>query len=271
MVDPHHPDASEDEIKDLEHDGVTFEVEEPSMEAGKTVRHKGVYILPNLFTTGALFSAFYAIIAAMNLLWEPACIAIFAAMILDGLDGRVARMTNTQSAFGAEYDSLSDCVAFGVAPALVVYAWSLSSLGKIGWMVAFIYTACAALRLARFNVQIDTADKRYFTGLPSPSAAAVVTGLVWAASDFELNGKEHWVAIIAAAITAMSGLLMVSNFKYNSFKEIDFHGRVPFVAILIIVFIFAIVFTDPPRVLWLVAMSFAVSGPVLAVRRRNPS
>ncbi|HET8705675.1 MAG TPA: CDP-diacylglycerol--serine O-phosphatidyltransferase [Pseudomonadales bacterium] len=268
MVDPKNNESHDDDVK--EHDGVTFEVEEPSIEAGKPVRHKGVYILPNLFTTGALFSAFYAIIAAMNHLWEPACIAIFAAMILDGLDGRVARLTNTQSAFGAEYDSLSDCVAFGVAPALVVYAWSLSVLGKIGWMVAFIYAACAALRLARFNVQIDTADKRFFTGLPSPSAAAVVTGLVWAASDFDLNGQDHWVALIAAAITAMAGLLMVSNFKYNSFKEIDFHGRVPFVAILIIVFIFAIVFTDPPRVLWLVAMSYAVSGPLLSLRRKSP-
>jgi len=267
MVDPKPNDPQDDDLK--EHDGVTFEVVEPSIEAGKPVRHKGVYILPNLFTTGALFSAFYAIIAAMNQLWGPACIAIFAAMILDGLDGRVARLTNTQSAFGAEYDSLSDCVAFGVAPALVVYSWSLSTLGKVGWMVAFVYAACAALRLARFNVQLDVADKRYFTGLPSPSAAAVVTGLVWAASDFNMDGKEHWVALIAAAITAMAGLLMVSNFKYDSFKQIDFHGRVPFVAILIIVLSFAVVFIDPPRVLWLVALGYAVSGPILALNRKK--
>lgn len=241
-------------------DGMTFEVVEEEIQGGRGVRHKGIYLLPNLFTTGALFSGFYGIVAAMNGMFEQAAIAIFVSMIFDGLDGRVARMTNTQSAFGAEYDSLADCISFGAAPALVSYSWALSSLGKVGWMICFVYMACAALRLARFNVQLDTADKRYFTGLPSPSAAAVIAGMVWAGADFGVAGED--VSIIAAALTLFSGVMMVSNLKYNSFKEIDFRGRVPFVAILIVVLAFAVISTDPSRVLLGLFLVYALSGPV---------
>lgn len=250
-----------------EHEGVTFEVVEgEELVGGKKIRRKGVYLLPNLFTTGALFSGFYAIVAAMNGMFEQSAIAVFVAMILDGLDGRVARMTNTQSEFGAQYDSLSDCISFGVAPALVSYAWSLSSMGKIGWMVAFVYAACAALRLARFNVQIDTADKRYFTGLPSPAAAAVVAGMVWFGSDHQLEG--HSIDIVAALITAFAAVMMVSNVKYNSFKELDFKGRVPFVAILVVVLVLAVVASYPSGVLLAIFLLYAVSGPLMALRRK---
>ena len=248
-------------------DGVTFEVVEEEVQGGKSVRHRGVYLLPNLFTTGALFSGFYAIVAAMNQDFEPAAIAIFVSMIFDGLDGRVARMTNTQSAFGAEYDSLADCISFGAAPALVSYSWALHSLGKVGWMIGFVYMACAALRLARFNVELDVADKRYFTGLPSPSAAALVAGMVWAGHDWGIAGTD--VVIPAALLTAYAAVMMVSNVKFNSFKEIDFKGRVPFVAILVVVLAIAVIFSDPSRVLLGVFLLYSLSGPVSAVLQRG--
>ncbi|MGB1061589.1 MAG: CDP-diacylglycerol--serine O-phosphatidyltransferase, partial [Ketobacter sp.] len=200
-------------------------------------------------------------------MFEQSAIAVFVAMILDGLDGRVARMTNTQSEFGAQYDSLSDCISFGVAPALVSYSWSLSSLGKIGWMVAFVFAACAALRLARFNVQIDTADKRYFTGLPSPAAAAVVAGMVWFGTEHGLDGQS--IAIVAALITAFAAVMMVSNIKYNSFKELDFKGRVPFVAILVVVLVLAVIASYPAGVLLAIFLVYALSGPLLFFRRKK--
>ena len=257
---PQQSDAPEQ--SEFEDYGVTFEVVEgEELVGGKKIRRKGVYLLPNLFTTGALFSGFYAIVAAMNGLFEQSAIAVFVAMILDGLDGRVARMTNTQSEFGAQYDSLSDCISFGVAPALVSYSWSLSSLGKIGWMVAFVFAACAALRLARFNVQIDTADKRYFTGLPSPAAAAVVAGMVWFGTENGFDGSA--VAGIAALITAFAAVMMVSNVKYNSFKELDFKGRVPFVAILVVVLVLAVVASYPAGMLLAIFLIYAISGPLL--------
>lgn len=257
---------------EIDHDesGVTFEVVEGGIEGGKRVRHKGVYLLPNLFTTGALFAGFYAIVAATNGAYEPAAIAIFVSMIFDGLDGRVARLTNTQSEFGAQYDSLSDCISFGVAPALVAYAWALNSLGKIGWMVAFIYAACAALRLARFNVQIETADKRYFTGLPSPSAAALVAGMVWLGSSAQIDTDSALVAISAALVTAFAAAMMVSNVRYNSFKEFDVKGRVPFFVILVIVLAMAVISTYPEGVLWAIFLVYALSGPVGALRFRKP-
>ena len=227
---------------------------------------RGIYLLPNLFTTASLFSGFYAIVAAMNGHFENAAVAIFISMILDGLDGRVARMTNTQSEFGAEYDSLADCISFGAAPALVSYSWSLQYLGKVGWMIGFIYMACAALRLARFNVQADTADSRYFTGLPSPAAGAVVAGMVWAANDLGINGED--VSIIAAIITAFAAVMMVVNIKFNSFKEFDLKGRVPFIVILVIVLVFAVIATYPSGVLLAVFMLYALSGPLLAFKRR---
>ncbi|MCL6417325.1 CDP-diacylglycerol--serine O-phosphatidyltransferase [Aestuariirhabdus sp. Z084] len=239
-------------------------------ENGQRVQHRGVYLLPNLFTTAALFCGFYAVIAATKGAFEPAAIAIFVAMVLDGLDGRVARLTNTQSAFGAEYDSLSDMVSFGVAPAVVAYSWALEGLGKLGWVVAFIYAAGAALRLARFNTQIETADKRFFTGLPSPAAAAVVAGMVWSFSAFS---GEHslWLSLLAMVVTASAGVMMVTNIRFHSFKDLDLKGRVPFVFILVVVLVFAVVAYDPPRVLWGVFVVYTLSGPLMAVMRWGDS
>jgi CDP-diacylglycerol---serine O-phosphatidyltransferase len=233
--------------------------------ARQGVRHKGVYLLPNLITTGAMFAGFYAIVAAMNGHFEAAAIAIIVAGILDGLDGSVARMTNTQSKFGAEYDSLSDCVAFGVAPGLVAYSWALTDLGKLGWAAAFIYVACAALRLARFNVQVETSDKRYFTGLPSPSAAGLVATMVWLGAAKGIDG--HDVAYLVAFVTASAGLLMVSSVRYQSFKEYHI-GRVPVRALLGVIIAFAIIVLDPPLVLLAVGVIYAGSGVVLDLIRR---
>ena len=245
-------------------------IEEGHDAEGRKVRHRGIYLLPNLFTTANLFAGFYAIVNAMNGNFYVAAAAVFVAMVLDGIDGRVARLTNTQSAFGAEYDSLSDMVAFGVAPALLAFEWALGSLGKVGWMVAFIYVAGAALRLARFNTQIGSTDKRYFIGLASPAAAGVVAGTVWAFSDFGIKGSN--MAFVVAILVAAAGMLMVSNIKYNSFKDLDLKGRVPFVAILVVVLLFAVVFSDPPRILLIIFLVYAVSGPVqylLRMRRQK--
>ena len=231
----------------------------------KRMRGRGIYLLPNLFTTAALFAGFYAVLASMNDQFEKAAIAIFLAMILDGLDGRVARMTNTQTAFGAEYDSLSDMVAFGLAPALVMYQWALHDLGKIGWFAAFIYTAGAALRLARFNSQLDTADKRFFTGLPSPSAAAVLAGSVWVAVDNKLSPEVF--AWVAAVLTALTGLAMVSNIRYSSFKQVDFRGKVPFFAVVVVMLVFAVVLTAPALVLFGIFFAYSIAGPVSSLRR----
>lgn len=246
--------------------------EEGHDEEGRKVRHRGVYLLPNLFTTANLFAGFYSVVCAINGNFYVACAAIFVAMVLDGLDGRVARMTNTQSAFGAEYDSMSDMVAFGVAPALLSYKWALYELGNVGLTVAFIYAACAALRLARFNTQIGVVDKRWFVGLASPAAAGVVAGLVWAVSEHDVYGKDMPVlaGLLFASAVALTGLLMVSNIKYYSFKDLDLKGRVPFVVMLVVVLGFAVVFSDPPRVLLLLFLVYAGSGPVnLAVRLRK--
>jgi len=232
-------------------------------QSAKFSGRKGIYLLPNLFTTGALFFGFYAVVASMNGHYENGAIAIFIAMILDGLDGRVARMTNTQSDFGAEYDSLADMVSFGVAPALVAFSWSLQGLGKVGWVAAFIYVAGAALRLARFNTQLDTADKNYFTGLASPAAAAIVAGTVWAFSETGSTGSE--VAWLMAFIVPMAGILMVSNFQYHSFKGLDLKGKVPFVAMLAVVMGFAIVSIDPAKILLTIFMAYAFSGPALSL------
>ncbi len=229
-------------------------------------RSRGIYLLPNLFTTAALFAGFYAVLAAMNGQFEKAAIAIFVAMVLDGLDGRVARLTNTQTAFGAEYDSLSDMVAFGLAPSLVIYEWSLASLGKLGWLAAFIYTAGAALRLARFNSQLSSADKRFFAGLPSPSAAAIIAGLVWVGVDNALHGDA--VAWVALVFTAGTGLLMVSNIRYHSFKQIDFKGKVPFFTIVGVMLAFAIILAEPAMVLFALFLAYTLSGPLLASLRQ---
>ena len=226
-------------------------------------RPRGIYLLPNLFTTAALFGGFFAILSAINGNFQEAVIAIFIAMVLDGLDGRVARLTNTQSAFGAEYDSLSDMVAFGLAPSLVVYLWTLHGLGKFGWLAAFVFTASAALRLARFNTQIETADKRYFQGLPSPSAAAVLAGAVWVCVDYQANPDT--LAPVAAVLTIVSGLLMVSNARYHSFKEFDPRDRIPFIALVVIMLGFAVFTLHPSVVLFLGFLAYVISGPVLTL------
>jgi len=228
-------------------------------------KRRGIYLLPNLFTTAALFSGFFAILASMNGNFEQAALAIFAAMILDGMDGRVARMTNTESAFGAEYDSLADMVSFGLAPSLVVYQWALTDMGKAGWLAAFVYTAGTALRLARFNTQVGIADKRYFQGLASPAAAAIMAGAVWVSVDNGING--HDVSYIAAVLSVIVGLLMVSNVRYHSFKDIDFRGKVPFFVMVFVMMGFAIVLLQPPLVLFLVFLGYAISGPVLTLSK----
>jgi CDP-diacylglycerol--serine O-phosphatidyltransferase len=235
---------------------------------------KGIFLLPNLFTTGALFSGFYAIIAAMSGRFEIAAIAIFIAALLDGLDGRVARMTNTQSAFGAEYDSLSDMVSFGIAPALVVYMWSLvylrdasNFMGKLGWMAAFIYATATALRLARFNTQVGTADKRYFQGLASPAAAAVLMGAIWFCEVYHIQGVD--VTYGALVLTLGAGLLMVSNFSYYSFKDLDVREKVPFVTLLAAVLIFVFLSLEPATVLFSFFFLYMMSGPVVSLFRWN--
>jgi len=224
---------------------------------------RGIYLLPNLFTTAALFFGFYAIVSAMDNRFEAASIAIFIAMLLDGIDGRVARMTNTQSDFGAEYDSLADMVSFGVAPALVMYEWTLLNMGKVGWLAAFIYTAGAALRLARFNTQLETADKNYFQGLPSPSAAAVVAGLVWVGENH--LASDRLLSLSAVAITIWAGVLMVSNFRYYSFKGINWKGKVPFVALLLFVLAMVLVSIDPSLMLFSGFLIYSFSGIVMTL------
>jgi len=226
------------------------------------LRRRGIYLLPNLFTTAALFAGFYAIVQAMNGRYEVSAVAIYIAMVLDGLDGRVARLTRTQSEFGAQYDSLSDMVSFGAAPALVVYVWALKDMGKLGWIAAFVYCAGAALRLARFNTNIDVVDKRYFQGLPAPGAAALVAGLVWVVSDFEIVPGE-WLVWATWLITMFAGITMVSNVPFYSFKEINFKKSVPFWAILAVVAGIAVTAVRPSLVLFMLILAYGLSGYVL--------
>jgi len=226
---------------------------------------RGIYLLPNLFTTSGLFAGFYAIVAAMRGDFESAAIAIYVAMIMDGLDGRVARLTNTQSAFGAEYDSLADIVSFGIAPSLIAYSWGLMSLGKFGWLVAFFFAAATALRLARFNSRLGQDDKRFFQGLPSPSAAGLIAGMVWVAHDYGVPGKKLW--LLAALVTLIAGGLMVSTVRYYSFKDIDLKGRIPFLAVLVLLLIIIGISLDPPLVLFLGFALYALSGPIITFKR----
>ena len=237
------------------------------------LRRRGIYLLPNLFTTAALFAGFYAIVQAMNGNFEHSAIAIFIALVLDGLDGRVARLTHTQSEFGAEYDSMSDMVSFGMAPSLIVYVWALKDLGKLGWIVAFIYCACAALRLARFNTSATVIDKRFFQGLPSPAAAALIGGFVWAMLTFEINGSDiKWLVL---AVTLFAGLSMVSNLPFYSGKEINLRRRVPFFVILLLgLFFFVLIPSHPPLVLFCLFVVYALSGYLIKLwrfvkRKRN--
>lgn len=243
------------------------EVVEEELVEGAPVRRRGIYLLPNALTTASLFSGFYAIVSAANGHFENAAIAVFVSMILDGLDGRVARMTNTQSKFGEEYDSLADMVAFGVAPGMVAFFWSLNELGKFGWAITFIYVAGAALRLARFNTQIGSVDKKFFVGLPSPSAAGCVAGLVWC---FHLWAPATWLTALTVLVVGGAGVMMVSNVFYRSFKDLDLRGRVPFAAILLVVLIFVVIALDPATVLFVVFLAYALSGPVREVFRGKP-
>jgi CDP-diacylglycerol--serine O-phosphatidyltransferase len=228
------------------------------MQTSKT----GIYWLPNLLTTAALFCGFYSIVAGVNGHYEYGAIAIFVAMVFDFLDGRVARLANATSEFGAEYDSLSDMVSFGVAPAMLVYSWGLQNLGKFGWVAAFIYVAAAALRLARFNTQVGIADKRYFQGLPSPAAAGILAAFVWVIGD---GAIAQFTLLIALLITVVAGALMVSNFRYHSFKEFRLKERVPFVTLIIIVAISVVVLIDPATLLLFALLSYAVSGLVITL------
>ena len=234
------------------------------------LRRRGIYLLPNLFTTGALFAGFYAIVHAMNARFDIAAIGVFIAMVLDGIDGRIARMTRTQSEFGAEYDSLADMVSFGAAPALIMYVWALQPLGRLGWIAAFVYCVGAALRLARFNTNIDVVDKRFFQGLPSPAAAALVAGFVWIVDDFQIE-RVVWLRYAACAVTLFAGITMVTNVPFYSFKDINFRRSVPFWAILIIVLALILVSANPPMVLFGLFVAYSVSGYVVWLwNRRKP-
>ncbi len=243
--------------------------EEDVKIGGKVERRKGVYILPNLFTTAGLFSGFYSILSSMQGHFEVAAIAIFFAMIFDILDGRIARMIDAQSKFGAEYDSLSDMVSFGVAPAIAMFSWALHDLNKVGFMAAFIYVAGAALRLARFNTQPPTVDKRYFIGLASPASAAFLAALLWVASDYGWVEDQLplWASIAITVCTLLCGLMMVSNLKYPSFKGINFAGRVPFVVILLVIIAFAIIGIDPPKAILVIITLYNLSF-VLALGKK---
>lgn len=221
---------------------------------------RGIYLLPNLFTVTALFAGFYAIVAAIKGHFDNAGIATFVAMVMDTLDGRVARLTNTQTAFGAELDSLSDMVCFGLAPALIVYTWALGSFGKAGWLIAFVFAVSVALRLARFNSQIDTVDKRYFKGLPCTAGAPVLVALVWSLDQYGFNNLTAYISI--AVVSVIISVLMISNVPYHSFKDFDLKNKVPFVVILLIVLFFVLISVDPPLV-WLASFSiYALSGPL---------
>lgn len=243
----------------------------PEIKPRKTLfnpelRRRGIYLLPNLFTTAALFCGFFAIVQSMKGGFEAAAVAIFVAMVLDGLDGRVARMTRTQSAFGAEYDSLSDMVSFGVAPALVVYAWALKDLGRLGWIAAFVYCVGAALRLARFNTTLEVVDKRYFQGLPSPAAAALVAGFLWVMIDKDVAaGNVRWLACV---LVIFAGISMVTNIQFYSFKDVNLRRSVPFIFVVAIALAFAVLSYDTPLALFGLFVAYALSGYVLVLVRR---
>jgi CDP-diacylglycerol--serine O-phosphatidyltransferase len=226
-------------------------------------RNRGIYLLPNLFTTAALFAGFYAMTSAIDGKFETAAMLIFVSLVLDGLDGRVARLTNTQSDFGAEYDSMADMISFGAAPAAMMYLWSLETLGQAGLVGAFVHLAGGALRLARFNTQLGIEDKRYFQGLPSPAAAAILAGLVWVSEKYSYGAESFsWVILV---ITALTGLLMVSNFRYYSFKDINLRGKVPFVVMIGIMLGIAVTLSTPATVLCLFFFGYALSGPIVTV------
>ena len=243
-------------------DELDYEVEELLPEKPR-LRSKGIYLLPNAFTTAALFSGFFAIVNAMNDQFQVAAIAIFASLVLDGMDGRVARMTNTQSAFGEQYDSLADMVSFGVAPALVAYEWALKDLGKWGWLAAFTYCAGAALRLARFNVNTGVVDKKFFQGLPSPAAGSLIAGFIWLADDNKIPVRDSAIPWITFFIAVYAGLTMVSNARFYSGKALDVRYRVPFGVMVLLILTFVLISSNPPLTLFGLFVVYSVSGYVI--------
>lgn len=249
-----------------------FEDSEGAVETPRRPRRKGIYFLPNAVTLAALFSGFYGVVMAMNGRFEAACIAIFVAAVLDGLDGRIARMTNSQSAFGEQMDSLCDMVSFGAAPALIMYQWALQDLGRLGWIPAFVYIAGAALRLARFNTNIGVVDKRFFQGLPSPAAAALVVGFIWVFDDagFRDVGRVDWLVVSAYVVTLYAGITMVTNAPFYSFKDISAMRRsVPFVVMVAIAIAIVIVSQDPPKALFALFCAYGLSGYAVYAWRKS--
>lgn len=231
--------------------------------AGRRPHRKDIYFLPSMFTTASLFAGFFAIVKAINGQFEASVIALYISMFLDGIDGRVARWTHTESEFGAQYDSIVDMVSFGLAPALIMYQWALSSLGKMGWLAAFVYSAGAGMRLARFNARDDSADKHNFLGLPSPAAAALIVGFIWAMDSYGFPGPD--ISFLGLLVTIAAGVLMVSNVRYRSFKDFNARKRIPFMFMLIIPLVFVLIYLQPPEVLFGAALIYASSGPLLYV------
>ena len=274
MTNINKPESKSSTVDEHAFDGITFEVEEEEhTQEGQKVKRRGIYLWPNLITTAALLSGFYSIIASMNGDYTQAVYAIFIAALLDGLDGRVARAIGAQSPFGEQFDSLSDLLAFGVAPAILMYSWSLHDLGRLGLAACFVYTACAAFRLARFNVQIGVVDKRYFIGVASPLAAVMIISVVLVARDFPavFDLREKGIQAINAAVIISVGLLMISNIKYYSFKTVD-RKRVPFAVLPIIVFILAAVTYNIPVGILIISIIYALSGFVTTfmAKKNNP-
>ncbi len=272
MTNTSKPSEDKD-IPKRDYDGITFEVEEEEQtHEGQKVKRRGIYLWPNLITTAALLSGFYSIIASMNHEFGQAIVAIFIAALLDGLDGRVARAIGAQSAFGEQFDSLSDLLAFGVAPAILMYSWSLNDLGRIGLAACFVYTACAAFRLARFNVQIGVVDKRYFIGVASPLAAIIIISLVWVGIEFSdiFDLKDFGIQVVHAVMIIAVGLLMISNIKYYSFKTVD-RKRVPFFVLPIAVFILAAMTYNIPVGILAISIIYALSGFITTFLARTKS
>ena len=261
-INPGRISTNEDHWAEVMGDDLDYEVEELAPEKPR-LRRKGIYLLPNAFTTAALFSGFFAIVNAMNDQFQVAAIAIFASLVLDGMDGRVARMTNTQSAFGEQYDSLADMVSFGVAPALVAYEWALKDLGKWGWLAAFTYCAGAALRLARFNVNTGVVDKKFFQGLPSPAAGSLIAGFIWLADDNKIPVRDSAIPWITFFIAVYAGLTMVSNARFYSGKALDVRYRVPFGVMVLLILTFVLISSNPPLTLFGLFVIYSASGYVI--------
>ena len=261
-INPGRISTNEDQWAEVMGDELDYEVEELAPEKPR-LRSKGIYLLPNAFTTAALFSGFFAIVNAMNDQFQVAAIAIIASLVLDGMDGRVARMTNTQSAFGEQYDSLADMVSFGVAPALVAYEWALKDLGKWGWLAAFTYCAGAALRLARFNVNTGVVDKKFFQGLPSPAAGSLIAGFIWLADDNKIPVRDSAIPWITFFIAVYAGLTMVSNARFYSGKALDVRYRVPFGVMVLLILTFVLISSNPPLTLFGLFVIYSASGYVI--------